>query len=366
MSRHRLSSFVQLVALVCGAGLFPGYASAQIPDELEVVVNTEMGSFRLEFPPGGAPKHVEQFLARVRQGYYNGSGFHRVVADGMIQGGDPLLKNLKTARNLWGSGGLSLMPDEASALKHERGVVSTVSIPGKPNSDGSQFFVCVVPQPSLDGHYASFGRVTEGMDVVERISRIPSGKDGIAEKPVIIRSVTVEPKKKEPLLNAPTAELRRIVTMKTSLGTIRIKLEPDWAPENVRSFLKLASTGWYDGTAFHRVAKGFVAQGGTPTGRSGGDSHPADRWVHTVKGEFRSDVKHVEGVVSMAHGNDPDSGATSFFLVLGEAPHLDGHYSAFGTVIEGLDVLRVMGSQEVDGETPKTRIEILSVTIDQP
>ncbi len=89
----------------------------------------------------------------------------------MIQGGDPLLEDPKTTKSLWGSGGLNLLPAEVSDMKHERAVVSTIRIPNKPDSDGSQFFVCVVPQPSLDGQYSAFGRVTEGMDIVERISR---------------------------------------------------------------------------------------------------------------------------------------------------------------------------------------------------
>src|ERR1700747_3340933 len=111
--------------------------------ELEAVVTTDLGTFRFEFAPDKAPKHVEQFIARARQGYYDGSAFHRVVANGIVQGGDPLLKNSKTPKALWGSGGLSLVANEFSDLKHERGVVSTVSIPGKANSEGAQFFVCV-------------------------------------------------------------------------------------------------------------------------------------------------------------------------------------------------------------------------------
>src|ERR1700686_5177801 len=105
--------------------------------ELEAVVTTDLGSFRFEFAPDKAPKHVEQFIRFARQGYYDGSAFHRVVANGIIQGGDPLLKNPKTPRNLWGTGGLSLLGSEFSDIKHERGVVSTVSIPGKPNSEGA-------------------------------------------------------------------------------------------------------------------------------------------------------------------------------------------------------------------------------------
>src|SRR5579859_1333994 len=126
--------FLWLVALAGTA------AFAQSPSEVEAVVSTEMGTFRFEFAPDKAPKHVAQFLKLAREGYYDGSAFHRVVANGIIQGGDPLLKNPKTARNLWGSGGLNLLAGEYSDLKHERGIVSTVRIPNKPDSDGSQFF----------------------------------------------------------------------------------------------------------------------------------------------------------------------------------------------------------------------------------
>ncbi len=338
-------------------------ASPEAPSDLEAVVTTDAGTFRFEFAPDRAPKHVAQFIARAREGYYNGSAFHRVVANGMIQGGDPLLKNPKTPKNLWGTGGLNLLPAEFSDLRHDRGVVSTVSIPNKPDSDGAQFFTCVVPQPSLDGHYSAFGRVTEGMDVVERISQGGADKDGVLDAPVRIVSVTIEPKKVEPFLGAPVSALHRTVTMKTTLGTMKIRMEPDWAPENVRAFLKLTATGWYNGTAFHRIAKGFVVQGGTGQTRTP-PAHAADRWIRPVKGEFREDVKHVRGIVSMARGDDPDSATTSFFLVLDDAPHLDGKYSAFGKVIEGLDVLDAFAKEEVDGETPKRRIEIIEATVD--
>jgi cyclophilin family peptidyl-prolyl cis-trans isomerase len=331
--------------------------------DIEAVVTTEQGSFRLEFAPDAAPKHVAQFIARVREGYYNGSAFHRVVANGMIQGGDPLLKNPKTAKNLWGSGGLNLLASEFG-MKHERGTVSTVSLPNKPDSDGAQFFVCVVAQPSLDGHYSAFGRVTEGMDVVEKISRVPADKLGIVDQPVRILTVTIEPKKVEPFLTATPAQLRRTVTLRTTLGTLKIRTEPDWAPENARAFLKLAASGWYNGTTFHRIVKGFAAQGGTANERATGATHAADRWVRPIKGEFQSGVKHDRGIVSMARADDPDSALTSFFLVLGPSPHLDGQYSAFGRVVEGLEVLDAMEKEEVDGETPKRRIELIEATVD--
>jgi cyclophilin family peptidyl-prolyl cis-trans isomerase len=342
-----------LITLALAAGI----AAAQNPDDLEAVVTTGQGTFRFEFAPS-------QFIRLAREGYYNGGAFHRVVANGIIQGGDPLLKDAKTPRNQWGSGGLNLLPAEPSDLKHERGVVSTINIAGKAASDGAQFFICVSPQPALDGKYSAFGRVTEGMDVVGKISQAPVDKDGLTETPVRIVSVTIEKKKVEPFLNATPEEMRKSVTLKTTLGAIRIKLEPDWAPNHVRNFLKLVSTGWYDGTAFHRVVKGFVVQGGMGNTRAGGPDHPADRWVHPLKAEFRQDLKHTRGMVSMARTEDPNSADTSFFLVLGPAPHLDGKYTIFGRVIEGLETLDAFEKEEVDGETPKRRLEIIQATID--
>ena len=283
---------------------------------------------------------------------------------GIIQGGDPLLKDPKTARNLWGTGGLNLLKDEFSDLKHERGVVSTVRVPGKADSDGSQFFVCVSPQPQLDGQFSSFGRVTEGMDVVEKISQAPADSTNLTKTPVRILTVTIEKKRVEPFLNATPEQMRKTVVLNTTLGVIKIKMEPDWAPNHVRNFLKLTASGWYNGTSFHRLIKGFVVQGGMSDSRAGGAGHPADRWVRPVKGEFRDDVKHTRGIVSMARSDDPDSATTSFFLMLGDAPHLDGKYSAFGRIVSGLEVLDAFEKEEVDGEKPKRRLELIEATIE--
>ena len=328
-------------------------------------MTTDLGAFRFEFAPDKAPKHVEQFLTLARQGYYDGSAFFRVVPNGIIQGGDPLLKDPKTARTLWGTGGLNLLPSEIGSLKHERGAVSAARIPNKPDSDGAQFFVCLFPQPTLDGQFSVFGHVTEGIDVAERISRVPVGADGMTQTPVRILKVAIEKKKVEPFLNATPGEMRKTVTLKTTLGSIRIEMEPDWAPNHVRNFLKLVSTGWYNGTAFHRLVKDFVVQGGMPNTRLGNATHPADRWVHPIKGEFRNDIKHVRGIVSMARADDPDSATTSFFLMLAAAPSLDGQYSAFGRVVAGMEVLDAFEKEGVDGEAPKRRLELIEATIEK-
>jgi cyclophilin family peptidyl-prolyl cis-trans isomerase len=350
-----------LAALLLSA---PAAALAQSPADFEAVVTTDLGVFRFEFAADKAPKHVEHFIQLARQGFYDGGAFHRVVAYGIIQGGDPLLKDPKTPRKMWGTGGLNQLAGEFSDLKHERGVVSTVSIPNKPDSDGAQFFVCISPQPALDGKFSSFGRVNEGMDVVEKISQAAANPDGFAEKPVRILKVAIEKKKIEPFVSETPEQLRRTVTVKTTLGTMKIQMEPDWAPNHVRNFLKLAATGWLNGTGFHRVVKGFVVQGGMENSRVNSAPHPADRWVRPLKGEFRKDVLHVRGVVSMARSDDPNSATTSFFLMLGAAPHLDGQYSAFGRVVEGLEVLDAFEKEELDGETPKRRLEIIEAVVD--
>jgi peptidyl-prolyl cis-trans isomerase B (cyclophilin B) len=86
--------------------------------------------------------------------------------------------------------------------------------------------------------------------------------------------------------------------------------------------------------------------------------------VRPLKGEFRDDVKHTRGIVSMARSDDPDSATTSFFLMLGDAPHLDGKYSAFGRIVAGMEVLDAFEKEEVDGEAPKRRLEIIEATIE--
>lgn len=346
------------------AAAFAPVVSAQDPSDVEAVVSTDLGSFRIEFFPDKAPKHVAQFLTDARKGYYDNSAFFRVWANGLIQGGDLLLKDNATPRAQWGTGGFNGLPSELTDLKQERGIVSAVNQPGKPNSDGSQFFVCVSPQPALQGKYTVFARVTEGMDVVEQISRVPVDATGLAQKPVRILKISVEPKRKEPFADASVDELRKIVTLNTTLGAIKIQMQPDWAPHTVQRFLMLCTTGWYDHTAFHRLVKGFVLQGGSADTRASGPNHPADRWVIPLKAEFRPEVKHARGIVSMAHSDDPDSATTSFFIVLGPAPSLDAKFAAFGKVVDGIDVLDAFEKQGVDGEKPKSRLEIVSTKIE--
>ena len=119
-------------------------------------------------------------------------------------------------------------------------------------------------------------------------------------------------------------------------GSIGLELYPDIAPISTENFLKLAREGFYNGVTFHRVVTGFVIQGGDPTGTGMGGPG------YTIKGEFaangvKNDLKHTRGVISMARSMDPNSAGSQFFIVVDDAPHLDGQYAAFGRVTSGME-----------------------------
>jgi cyclophilin family peptidyl-prolyl cis-trans isomerase len=333
--------------------------------QLEAVITTDQGVIRFEFLPNKALKHSQQFVKLARAGFYDGSAFHRVIQRGLIQGGDPQLKDPQTPRERWGTGALNQIADEFSDVKHIRGTVSTVRIPGKPDSGGAQFFICASPQPQLDGQFSAFGEVTEGIEVVERISLTPADSNGLTVAPIKIVSIKIEPKKLEPFKDATVDQMRRDVLLHTSLGDITLEMNPELAPEHVRNFLKLVESGWYDHTAFHRIIPGFVIQGGVGSTRADDGQHPADKWVHKLKGEFSRTALHIRGALSMARTSDPDSADTSFFIVLGPATHLDGKYTIFGKVVDGFDTIELIEKASRQGETPVQRIELIEATIKQ-
>ena len=127
------------------------------------------------------------------------------------------------------------------------------------------------------------------------------------------------------------------ITM-TDGGVMKGELYPDVAPQSVYNFIDLANKGFYDGLIFHRVIKGFMIQGGDPTGTGMGGPG------HTIKGEFKmngvnNDLKHTRGTLSMARSMMPNSAGSQFFIMHMDAPHLDGQYAAFGRVIEGIEAV---------------------------
>ena len=150
--------------------------------------------------------------------------------------------------------------------------------------------------------------------------------------------------------------------IETSLGNITIEFFPDRAPGHVRQFLRLASSGVYDGTAFHRIVKGFVIQGGhMPTRREPLDEKQ-QAFVRNLQPEFNA-TPHDRGIVSMARLDDPASASSSFFIVLARTPALDGKYTVFGRVVSGMDVIEKIEAVPLNGEEPVTRIEVSRVTV---
>ena len=143
----------------------------------QAVVNTTAGVFVIDLRPDLAPNHVGYFIKVAREGAFDGTIFHRVIRLGIIQGGDPLSKDPAKAK-LYGTGGLGVLKAEINAERATRGAVAAVLQPNRPDSAGNQFFVCVTDQPALDGKYTVFGRVSEGMDVAQKISEAPSDDQG--------------------------------------------------------------------------------------------------------------------------------------------------------------------------------------------
>ncbi len=155
-----------------------------------------------------------------------------------------------------------------------------------------------------------------------------------------------------------------IVTFETSAGTMKAELYPDLAPNTVRNFVSLVKDGFYDGTIFHRVIPGFMIQGGDPDGTGMGGPG------YGIKGEFsgngfENDLEHTLGVLSMARSIHPDSAGSQFFIMVDDAPHLDGSYAAFGKLIEGEDVaLAIANTPRSAQDRPNAEQKMINVTVE--
>ncbi len=142
------------------------------------------------------------------------------------------------------------------------------------------------------------------------------------------------------------------------------ELYPEIAPISVNNFISLINKGYYDGLIFHRVISGFMIQGGCPDGTGMGGPG------YTIKGEFaqngfENNLKHTEGVLSMARAMHPDSAGSQFFIMHKTAPHLDGAYAAFGKIIEGMDVVNAIAETATDwNDRPLEEQKIKSMTVD--
>jgi len=151
--------------------------------------------------------------------------------------------------------------------------------------------------------------------------------------------------------------------IETNQGKIEFNLLPDLAPETVRNFIKLANSGFYDGTLFHRIIPGFMIQGGDPNTKQPDKS----KWGqggpgYSLKAEFSS-RSHLSGIVSMARATDPDSAGSQFFIVTTDSTFLNGQYTVFGEVIEGMDVAdKIVNLQRDENDCPLQEVKMNLVT----
>ena len=156
-----------------------------------------------------------------------------------------------------------------------------------------------------------------------------------------------------------------IVTIEMENGDImKAELYPEGAPNTVNNFISLVKNGYYDGLIFHRVISGFMIQGGCPDGTGMGGPG------YQIKGEFAqngfaNELRHTEGVLSMARAMHPDSAGSQFFIMHKESPHLDGQYAAFGMIIEGMDVVNKIAAVPTDySDRPMEPQMMKKVTVD--
>jgi peptidyl-prolyl cis-trans isomerase B (cyclophilin B) len=152
------------------------------------------------------------------------------------------------------------------------------------------------------------------------------------------------------------------VTLDTEAGVILMEMLAEAAPETARNFLNLAATGAYDTTTFSRVVRGFVVQGGDLSTREKMTHELSRRARRTVADEPNA-VKHVRGVVSMARAAEPNSATTHFFILVGDGPHLDGTFAAFGRVRSGMEAADAINQAEVEGERPAKPVRIRRATV---
>ena len=154
---------------------------------------------------------------------------------------------------------------------------------------------------------------------------------------------------------------------------MKAELYPEIAPNTVRNFISLCQKGFYDGVIFHRVIPGFMIQGGDPEGRGTGGPGYSIRGEFTANG-FVNELKHTKGVLSMARTSYPDSAGSQFFIMVADAPHLDGQYAAFGKIVEGMEATEAILSVVTDfADRPvkdqkmkKVTVETFGKTYDEP
>jgi cyclophilin family peptidyl-prolyl cis-trans isomerase len=347
----------------------PTPAPAPAPDagtNEYVVLSVRGGELVIELADADAPKHAANFRQLVQSGFYNGKGFHRVIEGFVAQAGDPNPQGDGT-----GSQGAPI-PSEAK-LPNKKGAVGMardVDPQSNPTrmSYGSQFYICLDDQPSLDAQgFTVFGRVVRGLELAGAIQRgdfdvnngiVPASQRTRIDRAELRRlpaipapSSSASPTPVSPI-PSPASSADEYAELETNIGKIYIDVFETETPKHAANFKKLVREGFYNGLTFHRVIDGFMAQGGDPAGNgSGGPGY-------TIDNEIK--LKHLRGSVAAARlpdGGNPErkSSGSQFFICFAPQGSLDiGGYTVFGHVVKGMDVVDriTRGPREQNGAVP--------------
>lgn len=376
--------FSLCIPLFTGCGAENTIDPATLGESVSIaIVVKNFGTIKADLYPKIAPITVAHIVSLIQEEFYDGLIFHRVIDGFMIQGGDP------TGTGFGDPNQTEIVGEftdngVVNELKNSRGVLA-MARSQDPNSATSQFFINTKDNTHLDGQYATFGMVTEGMDVVDAIAAVPTDSKDRPLTEVVIETIRIEKINAEPATTTDVTTTDVTTTLPESsdapeigtdpvkitievadFGTIKAELYPEYAPITVAHLVSLISDGFYDGLIFHRIIDGFMIQGGDPTGTGFGEPGQT-----TIKGEFavngvENNLKDERGVLAMARKSYPyDSATSQFFINLVDNPGLDGQYATFGRVTEGMDVVDAIAKVETDGsDKPLTDVVITSIRIE--
>jgi peptidyl-prolyl cis-trans isomerase B (cyclophilin B) len=349
----------------------PGFAdpaklTEKAPETFKVRFDTTKGKFTVEVTRSLAPNGADRFYNLVKSDYFADIGFFRVVPGFMVQfgiHGDPAV----SAK--WRTANISDDPVKGS---NTRGTITFAT--AGPNTRTTQMFINFADNTFLDGQgFSPFGKVISGMDVVDRPDS--NGRQRVFETRIPeprlhqVRNHRVGGIARKERFNQIDF-MSEAAHITTTEGEMVIEFWSDVAPKTVENFRTLAQKGFYDGTCFHRIIKGFMIQGGDPLTK---DASKESHWGtggpgYQIKAEF-NDRSHQRGVISMARSQHPDSAGSQFFICDGDASFLDRQYTAFGKLIRGEDVLAKIAGTPVgsggSGERskPQKRVGVISVKI---
>jgi cyclophilin family peptidyl-prolyl cis-trans isomerase len=352
-------------------------APPEMTIDLEVIylatLRTEKGEIKIELFASKAPKTVNNFVFLAREGYYDGTTFHRVLSDFMAQGGDPT--------STGGGGPGYVFEDEFHPDLRFDGAGYFAMANGGPNSNGSQFFITFGPTDYLTGRHTIFGKVVDGMDVVLSLT-LRDPQENPDYQGDLLHTVEIEeipesllpPPTPTPIPFVPQLEEGRplasldiasreglytgkpdmvidpskfyLAIIETTKGEIEVELRPQFAPESVNNFFVLAQLGYWDEFPIVFVEPGALILTGSPGGRVDSDVG------YTLQPEIG--MPNSEGAVGFLFRADVNaSSGSQIYILLQENLQLDGAFTVFGYVTEGLDVVREL--------TLEDKIEKISV-----